>query len=49
VYLSLVPENSRAIALCEGMGFEATGEVDDGEIVYRLDEAKAAQLCGREV
>ena len=49
VYLSLVPENSRAIALCEGMGVEATGEVDDGEIVYRLDEAKAAQLCGFEV
>jgi len=49
VYLSVVPENTRAVALCEGMGFEDTGDGDDGEIVYRLDEAKAAQLCGRDV
>ena len=45
VYLSLVPGNERAKRLYEGMGFEETGDVDgDGEIVYRLDEEKAAQL-----
>lgn len=41
VYLSIVPGNTRAIALYEGLGFEATGEVDDGEVVYHLDVSKA--------
>lgn len=41
VYLSVVPGNTRAIALYEGMGFEATGDVDDGEVVYHLDMKKA--------
>ncbi len=49
VHLSVVPGNTRAIKLYEGMGFEATGEVDGGEVVYRLDETKAAQLSGRDV
>lgn len=49
IYMSVLPENVRAIALCEGMGFEATGEVEDGELVYRLDEERAAQLRSVEV
>lgn len=49
VYLSVSPGNRRAIKLYEGMGFEATGDVDDGEVVYRLDKTKAAQLSGRDV
>lgn len=44
VYMSVAPDNARAIKLYEGMGFEPTGDVDNGEMVYRLDEEKAAQL-----
>lgn len=44
VYLSVMPDNARAIALFERMGFEVTGEVDDGEIVYLLEEEKAARM-----
>jgi len=44
VYLGVAPGNARAVALCEGMGFEATGDVDGGEMIYRLDEVKAAQM-----
>jgi diamine N-acetyltransferase len=44
VYLSVAPDNTRAIALYEGLGFEASGEVDDGEVVYHLDEKKAADF-----
>lgn len=45
IFLSLVPGNERARRLYEGLGFEATGEVDeDGEVIYRLDELKAARL-----
>lgn len=33
MYLSVVPGNARAIRLYEGMGFEATGDVDDGEVL----------------
>jgi diamine N-acetyltransferase len=44
VYLSVVPDNARAVALYEGLGFEATGEVDDGEVVYHLDVKKAADF-----
>lgn len=46
VYLGVVPGNTRATALCLGMGFEATGEMDGGEVVYRLDGEKAARLRG---
>ncbi|MDJ0755804.1 MAG: GNAT family N-acetyltransferase [Ardenticatenaceae bacterium] len=35
--LSVVPENQGAIRFYESFGFEATGEVEDGEHVYRLD------------
>lgn len=48
VYLGVAPGNGRAIRLYEGMGFEATGEVDGGEVVYRLNETKAARMSGRE-
>ena len=35
VYLSFVPENTAAGALYESIGFERTGEIDQGEIVMR--------------
>ncbi len=44
VYLRVMPDNTRAVALYEGLGFEATGEVDGGEVVYHLDETKAAAI-----
>lgn len=44
VYLSVLPDNARAIKLYEGTGFVATGDVDDGEVVYHLDEKKAADF-----
>jgi diamine N-acetyltransferase len=36
LYLSFVPDNERAERLYREMGFEPTGEVDGGEIVFRL-------------
>jgi diamine N-acetyltransferase len=36
LYLSFVPGNERAERLYREMGFEPTGEVDEGEIVVRL-------------
>ena len=35
IYLSFVPENTGAEALYKSLGFERTGEIDDGEIVMR--------------
>ncbi|MCK6479288.1 MAG: GNAT family N-acetyltransferase [Planctomycetes bacterium] len=37
VFLSVVPENRRAIALYEAAGFRDTGRVEDGERVMRID------------
>lgn len=36
VYLSFVPENSGAEKLYQSVGFERTGEINEGEIVMRL-------------
>ena len=43
VHLSYVPGNASAEHLYESVGFKATGEIDDGEIVmvYRFNEEKA--------
>lgn len=35
VAISAVPENARAIALYEALGFARTGEIADGEVVLR--------------
>ena len=35
LYLSFVPENKGAEALYKSIGFEPTGEIDEGEIVMR--------------
>ena len=35
IYLSFVPENTGAEALYKSIGFERTGDIDDGEIVMR--------------
>lgn len=35
IYLSFVPENTAAEKLYESIGFERTGEIDDGEVVMR--------------
>ena len=35
IYLSFVPENTGAEALYKSIGFERTGNIDDGEIVMR--------------
>lgn len=37
VYLSYVPGNDTGSSLYESVGFKATGEIDDGEIVMVLD------------
>ncbi len=37
VYLSYVPGNEAGEHLYESMGFKATGEIDDGEIVMKMD------------
>ncbi len=37
LYISFVPGNDVARKLYESLGFVDTGEVDDGEVVYRLD------------
>ena len=36
IYLSSAPENRAAERLYRSLGFEATGEVHDGEVVFRL-------------
>lgn len=36
VLISFVPDNDAARALYASLGFEDTGEIEDGEIVYRL-------------
>lgn len=36
IYISFVPENEPAKNLYASLGFQDTGEIDDGEIVYRL-------------
>jgi diamine N-acetyltransferase len=36
ILISFVPDNDAARRLYASLGFEDTGEVDDGEIVYRL-------------
>jgi diamine N-acetyltransferase len=37
VFLSYVPGNDAGEHLYESVGFKATGEIDDGEIVMKLD------------
>ncbi|HEY8559363.1 MAG TPA: GNAT family N-acetyltransferase [Pyrinomonadaceae bacterium] len=37
IYLSFVPGNTSAETLYKSVGFEATGEINEGEIVMRLD------------
>ena len=37
IYLSFVPGNDTAEKLYENAGFKRTGEIDDGEIVMRMD------------
>ena len=37
IFISFLPDNISARTLYEAEGFEDTGEIDDGEIVYRLD------------
>lgn len=39
ISLSLVPENTGAQSLYSSLGFERTGEIDEGEIVMRLSFA----------
>jgi len=36
ILISFVPENAVAEQLYRSLGFEDTGEIEDGEIVYRL-------------
>lgn len=36
ILISFVPENTAAQRLYSSLGFQDTGEIDDGEIVYRL-------------
>jgi diamine N-acetyltransferase len=36
VFLSFVPDNAAARALYSSLGFEDTGRIEDGEVVYRL-------------
>ncbi|MCC6615581.1 MAG: GNAT family N-acetyltransferase [Anaerolineae bacterium] len=36
VYISFVPENDAARLLYESLGFVDTGEVEEGELIYRL-------------
>jgi diamine N-acetyltransferase len=37
IFLSFEPENAVAEALYRGLGFQPTGRVEGGEIVYRLE------------
>lgn len=37
VFISFVPENAGARELYSSLGFEDTGEVDEGELVYKLN------------
>lgn len=37
LYLSFVPENTAAHALYKSIGFEPTGDINEGEIVMRFD------------
>jgi diamine N-acetyltransferase len=37
VFISFVPENQAAKKLYEALGFEDTGEVEEGELVYKLN------------
>lgn len=37
IYISWVPENIAAENLYESLGFVKTGEIDDGEIIARLE------------
>jgi diamine N-acetyltransferase len=36
ILISFVPENAAAKHLYASLGFQDTGEIDDGEVVYRL-------------
>lgn len=36
IYISFVPENESARALYTSLGFEDTGTIEDGEVVYKL-------------
>jgi diamine N-acetyltransferase len=36
ILISFVPENAAAKHLYTSLGFQDTGEIDDGEVVYRL-------------
>jgi len=42
MFLCVVPENTSAQKLYSGLGFERTGEIDEGEIVMRLSLANNA-------
>ena len=37
IFISFLPDNHSARTLYAAEGFEDTGEIDEGEIVYRLD------------
>lgn len=36
IYISFVPQNERALRLYSDLGFKDTGEIDEGELVYKL-------------
>lgn len=42
IFISFVPENTAAQKLYASLGFEDTGMVEDGELVYRLPLTKSA-------
>jgi diamine N-acetyltransferase len=44
IYLSTSPENQQADRLYRRLGFLPTGEVSDGEVVYRLDLSPELRL-----